>query len=131
MATKSKDKTKIANRKPWGRLGEDVKEKIVFEVNSGMLSKRAAGRKYGLPPSTIGNWLEKHNLAILAHSKASNVLSAMDENQETKLLKKKIDELTKALADAQLRNVGLETMIEVAESELKINIRKKRGTKRS
>ncbi|KQM74815.1 hypothetical protein ASE74_02210 [Pedobacter sp. Leaf216] len=55
----------------------------------------------------------------------------MDKNQETKLLKKKIDELTKALADAQLRNVGLETMIEVAESELKINIRKKRGTKRS
>lgn len=131
MATKSKDKTKIATRKPWGRLGEDVKEKIVCEVNSGMLSKRAAGRKYSLPPSTIGNWLEKHNLAILAHSKTSNVLSAMDENQETKLLKKKIDELTKALADAQLRNVGLETMIEVAESELKINIRKKRGTKRS
>lgn len=131
MATKSKDKTRIATRKPWGRLDEDVKEKIVCEVNSGMLSKRAAGRKYGLPPSTIGNWLEKHNLAILVHSKASNVLSAMDENQETKLLKKKIDELTKALADAQLRNVGLETMIEVAESELKINIRKKRGTKRS
>lgn len=131
MATKSKDKTKIATRKPWGRLGEDVKAKIVCEVNSGMLSKRAAGRKYGLPPSTIGNWLEKRNLAILVHSKASNVLSAMDETQETKLLKKKIDELTKALADAQLRNVGLETMIEVAESELKINIRKKRGTKRS
>lgn len=131
MATKSKDKTKIATRKPWGRLGEDVKKKIVCEVNSGMLSKRAAGRKYGLPPSTIGNWLEKHNLAILVHLKTSNVLSAMDENQETKLLKKKIDELTKALADAQLRNVGLETMIEVAESELKINIRKKRGTKRS
>ncbi|MFC4213534.1 hypothetical protein ACFOWA_20250 [Pedobacter lithocola] len=131
MATKSKDKTKIATRKPWRRLGEDVKEKIVCEVNSGMLSKRTAGRKYGLPPSTIGNWLDKHNLAILVHSKASNVLSAMDENQETKLLKKKIDELTNALADAQLRNVGLETMIEVAESELKINIRKKRGTKRS
>ena len=55
----------------------------------------------------------------------------MDENQETRLLKKKIDELTKALADAQLKNAGLETMIEVAESELKINIRKKRGTKRS
>ncbi len=91
MATKSKDKTIIATRKLWGRLGEDVKEKIVCEVNSGMLSKRAAGRKYGFPPSTIGNWLEKHNLAILVHSRISNVLSAMDENQETKLLKKKIE----------------------------------------
>lgn len=131
MATKSKDKTKITTRKPWGRLSDDVKEKIVYEIKSGMLSQRGAGLKYGLPKSTIGLWLEKHNLAILVHSKTSNVLSAMDENQETKLLKKKIDELTKALADAQLKNVGLETMIEVAESELKINIRKKRGTKRS
>ncbi|RZM24782.1 MAG: hypothetical protein EOO88_21655 [Pedobacter sp.] len=131
MATKSKDKTKIATRKPWGRLSDDLKEKIICEIKSGMLSQRAAGRKYGLPSSTIGKWMEKHNLAILVHSKTSYELSAMDENQETKLLKKKIDELTKALADAQLRNVGLETMIEVAESELKINIRKKRGTKRS
>ncbi|WP_316809943.1 hypothetical protein [Pedobacter heparinus] len=86
MVTKSKDKTKIATRKPCGRLGDDVKEKIVCEVNSGILSKRAVGRKYGLPPSTIGNWLEKRNLAILVHSKTSNILSAMDENQETKLL---------------------------------------------
>jgi len=131
MATKSKDKTKISSRKPWGRLSDVVKEKIVEKVASGMLSRRAAGRKYGLPTSTIGLWIEKRNLAILLQAKPSNVLSAMDENQETKLLKKKIDELTKALADAQLKNVGLETMIEVAESELKINIRKKRGTKRS
>jgi len=131
MATKSKDKTKISTRKPWGRLSEDVKEKILSEINSGILSKSAASRKYGLPRSTIGLWFEKRNLAILAQVNPSNVLSAMDENQETRLLKKKIDELTKALADAQLKNAGLETMIEVAESELKINIRKKRGTKRS
>jgi len=131
MATKSKDKTKISSRKPWGRLSVDIKDKIVREIKSGMLGQRAAGRKYGLPSSTIGLWVEKHNLAILAHTETSNEPSAMDENQETKLLKKKIDELTKALADAQLKNVGLQTMIEVAESELKINIRKKRGTKRS
>lgn len=46
MATKSKYKTKIATRKPWGRLGEDIKEKIVCKVKFGMFSKRAAGRKY-------------------------------------------------------------------------------------
>lgn len=55
----------------------------------------------------------------------------MSESQEAKLLKKKIDELNRALADAQLKNIALETMIEVAESELKIKIRKKRGTKQS
>ncbi len=39
--------------------------------------------------------------------------------------------LTKALAEAELKISGLQTMIEVAEQELKIKIRKKRGTKQS
>jgi transposase-like protein len=109
-------------------LDEETKIKIVSEVNNGLLSERAAGRKYGLPKSTIGKWRDKHNLATLLSPKTQDGPLAMDEPKESKLLKKKI-ELTRALADAQLKNVALETMIEVAESELKIKIRKKRGTK--
>jgi hypothetical protein len=55
----------------------------------------------------------------------------MTESQESKLLLRKIEELTKALGHAQLKNIALETMIEVAESDLHIKIRKKRGTKQS
>ncbi|MEJ5995760.1 hypothetical protein WG904_15120 [Pedobacter sp. Du54] len=124
-------KPTIASRKPWGRLDEETKNKIISEVNNGLLSERAAGRKYGLPKSTIGMWRDKHNLANLLSPQFPDGHLAMDESKELKLLKKKIDELTKALSDAQLKNVALETMIEVAESELKIKIRKKRGTKQS
>ncbi|WP_161964532.1 hypothetical protein [Mucilaginibacter endophyticus] len=55
----------------------------------------------------------------------------MTQSQESRLLIKKIHELTKALELSQLKNLALETMIEVAESDLHIKIRKKRGTKRS
>jgi transposase len=123
--------TTIATRKPWGRLNEEIKSKIISEISSGLLSERAAGRKYGLPKSTIGKWHDKHNLANLLSPQIPDGHLAMDESKESKLLKKKIEELTKALSDAQLKNVALETMIEVAESELKIKIRKKRGTKQS
>lgn len=126
-----KVKVTLSNRRPWGRLDDGTKEKIVSEVRSGLLSKRAAGRKYGLPKSTIGNWLDKNNLAILLSPDTSSGLVEMSESQEAKLLKKKIDELNRALANAQLKNIALETMIEVAERELKIKIRKKRGTKQS
>jgi len=44
---------------------------------------------------------------------------------------RKIQELTKALENAQLKNLALETMIEVAEEHLQIKIRKNRGTKQS
>lgn len=55
-AKTEKSKPTIASRKPWGRLDEETKAKIVSEVNNGLLSERAAGRKYGLPKSTIGMW---------------------------------------------------------------------------
>lgn len=45
MATKSKDKTKIATRKPWGRLDEDVKEKIVCEFTP---EERAHDQRHGI-----------------------------------------------------------------------------------
>ncbi|WP_256005059.1 hypothetical protein [Pedobacter deserti] len=56
MKAKSVKKAKVtlSNRKPWGRLDERAKEKILSEIDSGLLSRRVAARKYGLPNSTIG-----------------------------------------------------------------------------
>ncbi|GAA4321447.1 hypothetical protein GCM10023149_21310 [Mucilaginibacter gynuensis] len=53
------------------------------------------------------------------------------QSPESRLLIKKIHELTKALKLSQLENLDLETMIEVTESDLYIKIREKRGTKRA
>ena len=47
------------------------------------------------------------------------------------LLEKKVKELTKALDHSKLKNDSLETMIKVAEEDLHIKIKKKRGTKQS
>ena len=46
-------------------------------------------------------------------------------------LKEKINELEKALINSELRSTAYETMIELAEKKLKINIRKKSFTKQS
>jgi hypothetical protein len=129
--TEKKAKVTLKNRQPWGRLDEKIKEKIVEELQTGLLTQSGASKKYGIPKSTIGLWRVKHNLVTLFDRQGPNRLLAMNESQESKLLLKKIEELTKALAEAQLKNVALETMIEVAESELHIKIRKKRGTKQS
>jgi transposase len=44
-------------------------------------------------------------------------------------LEQEIKELRKALDNAKLRNLALETMIDIAENDLKIPIRKKPGTR--
>lgn len=50
-------------------------------------------------------------------------------NQTTSEDKRKNEELQKVLAEANLKIAGLETMIDIAEQELKTEIRKKSGTK--
>jgi len=44
-------------------------------------------------------------------------------------LEKRIKELEKALDYAKLKNIAVETMIDIAEKQFKISIRKKAGPK--
>jgi len=53
------------------------------------------------------------------------------EEKELSELKKRNEELVRSLKEASLRILGLETLIDVAEEELKIEIRKKPGSKQS
>ena len=57
-------------------------------------------------------------MVTLLNAQSSQKPSAMTESQESTLLISKKEELTKALAHAQLKNIALGTMIEVAESDL-------------
>jgi hypothetical protein len=54
-----------------------------------------------------------------------------DSSLEVLQMQAKIKELEKALVNSELRATALDTMIEIAERDLKINIRKKSNTKQS
>ena len=51
------------------------------------------------------------------------------EKADNKALEKRIKELEKQLEHAQMKNIALNTLIDVAETEFKIPIRKKPGSK--
>ena len=57
--------------------------------------------------------------------------SKNDSSLEVLQMQEKIKALEKALLNSELRATAYETMIEIAEKELKINIRKKSNTKQS
>lgn len=58
-------------------------------------------------------------------------LPVMTEKEKAKLeeARKRVRQLEKQLEDAQMKNIALETMIDLAEEKLKITIRKKSGPK--
>lgn len=52
-----------------------------------------------------------------------------EERADNKKLEQRIKELEKQLEYAKMKNVAINTLVDVAESELKISIRKKSGSK--
>lgn len=79
---------------------------------------------------TINNWVNIYKRKI---EDGLITLPPMTEKQKQNLhaLQQRNKELERAVTDANLMILALNTLIDVAEQDLKIAIRKKRGTKRS
>jgi hypothetical protein len=117
------------SRNPYKRRTDGEMIKIVKEIESGLISIRAACFKYGLCRNTLKLFITKFSIRTLGDEFSNQILSRMNDDQKESALNKKIQELTKELEYAKLKIISLETMITVAENDLKIKIRKKRGTK--
>lgn len=106
---------------------ESFKLRVVREVLSGALTRTVANQLYGIRGhSTILKWIRKFE----GHKSYSLIMSP-DKKLESKDLIKWIKELEYQLKDEKLRVEGLSRIIDIAERELKISIRKKSNTKQS
>jgi transposase-like protein len=113
---------------------DEFKYKVVQEYLSTDLSQVALLKKYGIRGSTcILNWMRKFGLEK-PNDEQIKILQAMSKASEKTLyereLEKKVKELEQLLEHEKLRTTALNTMIDIAEQELKISIRKKSGAKR-
>jgi transposase len=116
-----------------GDFSEAFKEHVVQEVEAGKLTQAGAMRKYTiLGHSTILNWRRKYGTLRYrsTYAKEHPFMMANDEQEMTRL-HNEIKALRNELDDARMKNVVLETMVDIAEKEFDIPIRKKPGAKQS
>ena len=106
---------------------DSFKREVIREIKSGFLSKAEARRKYDIPGrSTIIGWIRKFD------GKTTDYRRIMDYKKSDKeALIKRIKELERKLEEEQIRCEGLSKMIDIAEEQLKVTIRKKSSTKQS
>ena len=111
-----------------------VKRSVVRALTEGRLSIQEAQLAYGIKAArTIKQWikqLDQENVEL------SGITSSMAESNKqhpssSQDLQAAHEALKKQLAEAQLKIAALNTLIDVAEEQLKINIRKKPGAKQS
>lgn len=106
---------------------ENFKRKVVYEIRAGIITKEEARRRYHIGGhSTVLKWIRKFDREEL-------YVRTMKPDPDTskEALLKRIKELERQLEDEKLRSEGLSLLIDIAENELDIDIRKKPDTKQS
>lgn len=117
---------------------EELKKQVVFKVLSGALRKCEAVREYAIgSPTSLGRWIERYGHGILSEHK--ELLAHMGtrkkkeavkgEMPELEALRRELAEANKRVRAAELRAEAYSLMIDLAEKELKVAIRKKSATK--
>jgi transposase-like protein len=121
----------------------DIKNQIIQEYLNTGCGYRKLQAKYGISRTTICKWVQVyqgiHNLPP-THLQQKHYLNPMAKTKQKKEtttastqadLLQKIASLEKQLAHQELRAEVLDTLINVAEKQLNISIRKKHGTQQS
>ena len=121
----------------------ELKDQIIQEYLSTGCGYRKLQEKYGISRTTICKWVliyqGIHNLPPTSlqqsyyidpmEKKKRNKESGISDNEAALL--KKVAMLEKQLKHQELRSEVLDTLINVAEKQLNISIRKKPGTQQS
>lgn len=121
-------------------FSDHEKNLIIEDYLSGNESKQSVWRRYTGYPSENGKitmWLRKFGIEdkfvkntkfeIMPTRKKDKAQSS--EDFETLQLKKRIAELEKQLQTAEMKAIAFSTMVDIAEKEFNIPIRKKHNTK--
>lgn len=101
------------------RFSDELKLRIVSEIESGELSITEASREYATTKASIKYWLEEYGRFKPKHDIVEVVMRSEKE---------RIAELEKALADAHLKMRVYDEIIILAGKKYKVDLKKTFGT---
>ena len=111
------------------------KEQVVTAYRMGNDSLSIVAERFGLKYFTHHHWVYENNRSSQSSKSAilapSNLVSVKEENLSPEAMGALIKELKHELSLEKIRSESLSKMIEIAEREFKIDIRKKSGAKQS
>lgn len=120
-------------KKKANHFTDDFKLMVVQEYLNTDHSQAELKKRYGFSGNNcISNWMRKFGMTTPDEQKIQLHQVMKKESEKTKQeleLEAKIRELEKSLDYERLKTLALNTMIDIAERDLKISIRKKHGTK--
>ena len=110
-------------------ITQNQKEGIITEYLTTDISYRDLGEKHGIDFRTVHRWVHNYQGKMRNRKKIIKSDPALTEAVDT--LPMDVKKLQNELRKARLLNEVLTEVINIAEEDLKLPIRKKYGTKRS
>lgn len=102
------------------------KMQVVEDIENGLISVEGARKLYGIPGSdTITTWVEKYG--INGRINKAVYIMTKDEERELVVLRKENKRLQRALDDSHLQVLAWESLVEITEAELHVDLKKKLG----
>ncbi len=110
-------------------FSEELKRKVVKDIEQGKVSIAQVCREYQVSDVSVYNWLHLYSGYLQKGVKL--VVELSSEGYRSKELEKKVKELEAVVGRKQMEIDFLDKLIELANGELAIDIKKKSYTKHS
>lgn len=110
-------------------FSEDFKKKKVRELERNITSIPDICRTYSVSRTSVYRWIYKYS--VMAKKQVKQVVEAKSDTQRIKALEARIKELERIVGQKQLLLEFQDKMIEIAESDYDVDIKKKIGSKLS
>ncbi len=111
------------------KYSEEFKKSIVNDFESGKFSVPQLERLHKLSKGSIYNWIYKHSRS---NERGQRIIEMKDSStQKLKALEQRIKELEQTVGKKQIQIDYLEKMIDIAKTELDIDIKKNSNTPQS
>jgi len=107
----------------WDKMGQEKRKKeAIEEYLRGGVTLREVGSKYGLSASSLHRWIKG--------LESGETVRKRQRREVIEEMPKDVRVLQRELYEARLKAKLFEAMIDIAEDEMGVVIRKKRGAKR-
>lgn len=108
---------------------EEFKRQKVSDIDKRFVTVAQVCREYQVSTTAVRKWLYKYS--AMRKKKERMVYETESETMKIKLMQERIKELERAVGQKQLKIDFLEKMIEFAQEDLKVDIKKKLSSKAS
>jgi transposase len=110
-------------------FSEEFKKQKVADIEKKLVSIGQVCRQYQVSRTSVAKWLDKYS--PMRKKRERMVHEADSDAYKVKQMQERIKELERAVGQKQLKIDFLEKMIEIAEDDYKVDIKKKLSTKLS